>query len=270
VEHSQRRGTHCGPHTQVFMFAMVPGACFACCDALSFLSMAELDPVTNQVLLQVQLVLMGLLQWLALQQPLSKSQWFALLLFTVAGFTKAAELVDAQRGLLLVLLQAFLATCGSFASEFLLKKLPVQQDFLDACIYIQGMAGLLTVACVLFGGPKCLVTTLISQASWLELFSDSWRLGSVFCLAASGLADSHALRELPVFLKDMCGCSVIIVTAVIEWGVLRAYHCSVLDLQAVVLVLLAYGLFYTHRLAQCNSLEKDNSQSKKGWATNRG
>lgn len=225
--------------------AFVPGACSACCDALSFLSLAELDPVSYQVILHLRLVLMTLLWRLVLHRQLTLARWFVLLLFTIAGATKALELEGANRALSLVLLQALVAAGGNAASEFLLTNLSMPSDLLDACLYFQGIMGLLVVACAVQGGPASLALAVFATDGWRELLTDQWLMGSACCLAAFGLAATRALRELPVSLKDLCTGSVVAATAAIEWGTMSAAPCTVLSLQAVVLVLLALGLYAT-------------------------
>mmetsp|Transcript_47186 Transcript_47186/g.109117 ORF Transcript_47186/g.109117 Transcript_47186/m.109117 type:complete len:498 (-) Transcript_47186:66-1559(-) len=230
------------------LLTLVPGGCLGCYDALSFMSLAALDPVTYQIVLHMRLVLIALLWQFTFKRQLTATQWFALLLFAVASTTKGVEQVKelgvaVQRGLHIAFVQIVMAVSGNVMAECLLKEVPVHTDLLNTCLYLQGLAVLLVVVCVTHGGPAAVHAVLLAPAAWKELVADPWMLSSILCMAIFGIVTAYFLRELSNLLKELSACFVIISSAVVEWGVLGSSSCTMLGVQAVVLAILAVGVY---------------------------
>jgi len=250
------------------LLTLIPGGCLGCYDALSFLSLAALDPVTYQILLHMRLVFIALLWQFTFRRQLAATQWFALLLFAVASTTKGLEQVKelgigVNHGLLLALVQIVLAVGGNVMAEFLLKEVPVPTDLLNACLYFQGLLVLLLVVCATHGGPAAVHSALLAPAAWKELFADPWMLSSIVCMAMFGIVTAYFLRELSNLLKELSACFVIISSAVVEWGVLGASACSLLGVQAVILAILAVGVYNTQPLETRRDLAELSKRSQK-------
>jgi len=230
------------------ILTLIPGACLGGYDAISFFSLAALDPVTYQIMLHVRLVFIALLWQATFRRQLSAPQWFALILFSMASATKGLDQVKeigtvaTSHGLAFAFTQILLAVIGNVLAEFLLKEVPVATDLLNSCLYFQGLVVLLTVAWAR-QGHAALWDTLLGPPAWKALWADPWMLGSILCLTAFGIVTAYFLRELSNLLKELSACFVIVSSAAVEWGVLGASPCTLLGAQAVVLAILAVGVY---------------------------
>lgn len=229
------------------ILTLIPGACLGGYDAISFFSLAALDPVTYQIMLHVRLVFIALLWQVTFRRQLSAPQWFAMVLFSMASASKGLDQVKeigtvASHGLALAFAQILLAVAGNVLAEFLLKEVPVATDLLNSCLYFQGLVVLLTVAWAQ-QGHSTLWDTLLGQHAWKALWADPWMLGSIVCMTAFGIVTAYFLRELSNLLKELSACFVIISSATVEWGVLGASPCTPLGAQAVLLAVLAVGVY---------------------------
>jgi len=230
------------------MLTLLPGGCLGCYDALSFLSLSALDPVTYQIVLHMRLVFIALLWQFTFRRQLTSTQWFALLLFAVASTTKGIEQIrdfgpDVHRGLHIALFQILMAVFGNVMTECLLKEVPVATDLLNTCLYFQGLVVLLVVVCVTNGGPSAVHSTLLAPRAWKELISDPWMISSIVCMVMFGIVTAYFLRELSNLLKELSACFVIVASAFVEWVLLGASSCTMLGLQAVALAILAVGVY---------------------------
>lgn len=235
------------------VLTLLPGACLGGYDALSFLSLAALDPVTYQVVLHTRLVFIALLWQFTFRRQLSATQWFALVLFAAASATKGLEQIKevgvaADRGLLIALVQIILAVSGNVMAEFLLKEVPVPTDLLNACLYLQGLLALLAAA-AWAGGANGVILGLLAPSAWKALLADPWMLSSVACMTAFGIVTAYFLRELSNLLKELSACFVIIVSAAVEWGLLGSSPCTGLAVQSVILAVLAVGVYNAEPLS---------------------
>merc|ERR1719247_1992452 len=74
-----------------FLLPLIPGGCFACYDALSFISLQKLDPVTYQILMYLRVTYVGVLWQVMFQRKLSTTKWLAIFVFVAAGITKSLD-----------------------------------------------------------------------------------------------------------------------------------------------------------------------------------
>mmetsp|Transcript_9641 Transcript_9641/g.28461 ORF Transcript_9641/g.28461 Transcript_9641/m.28461 type:complete len:537 (-) Transcript_9641:71-1681(-) len=241
-----------------WLLTLVPGGCLGAYDALSFLSLASLDPVTYQIVLHLRLVLITLLWQVTFRRRLTPSHWFAILLFFMATATQGLEQAKdlaTHRGLLLVVLQIITAVGGNVMAEFVLKEVPVATDLLNACLYFEGLVVLLVMVCCTHGGPAAVYSALLAPAAWKELVADPWMVSSIVCMAIFGIVTAYFLREMTNLLKELSACFVLILSAVLEWGVLGSSSCTCSGIQAVVLVILAVGVYNAEPLENKSTQE---------------
>mmetsp|Transcript_21764 Transcript_21764/g.61784 ORF Transcript_21764/g.61784 Transcript_21764/m.61784 type:complete len:513 (+) Transcript_21764:51-1589(+) len=249
------------------VLTLIPGGCLGGYDALSFLSLAALDPVTYQITMHLRLVFIALLWQFTFHRQLSSTQWFALLLFTMASTTKGLEQMReigwaVHAGLRIVLLQILMAAGGNVMAECLLKEVPVPTDLLNTCLYFQGLVVLLVVVCVTQGGPAAVHSTLLAPRAWKELISDPWMTSSILCMTMFGIVTAYFLRELSSLLKELSACFVIVASAVVEWCLLGSSPCTMLGMQAVVLAILAVGVYNAEPLDTKKGVDSSKSLRK--------
>lgn len=75
-------------HKKLAGLYLVPAGLYAIYNNLTFVSMSTFDPATYYVLLQAKLVVTAVLCVTLLDKPVSKMQWFSLLIITIGAMMK--------------------------------------------------------------------------------------------------------------------------------------------------------------------------------------
>jgi len=230
------------------LLCLVPGTCLALYDTFSFISLAGLDPVSYQIIMHARMVFIGLTWQVAFRKTLTPIQWSALLLVLIASLTKAVDQlseigVPAVGPLRTALLQCVFAVVANVTSELLLKELNMPTDLINTAQYFQGLIVLLCGLCISHGSPQALGTQVFGAEAWQRLYGDPWMASSIACLIVFGIVTAYFLRELSNVLKEIAGSGVIVVTAMVDWGVLGLSTCTPLGAEAVGLAVVALGIY---------------------------
>jgi len=199
---------------------MIPGGLLAGYDALSFLSLASLDPVTYQILVHMRIILVCFLWQLMFKHKLSGTQWLAILLFAAAGVTKGIDRsrmseVELYRGIQIVVIQTLMSALANVSSEVLLKEMPMPADLVNTTMYLWGLIWLV-IALLYKQGSGALYSELLSSAAWARLQGDSYMVGSICSLIAFGIITAYLLKMLSNIVKELSGGVVIVATCVVQ------------------------------------------------------
>eukprot|EP00927_Polykrikos_kofoidii_P044059 TRINITY_DN38135_c0_g1_i1.p1 TRINITY_DN38135_c0_g1~~TRINITY_DN38135_c0_g1_i1.p1 ORF type:complete len:883 (+),score=110.68 TRINITY_DN38135_c0_g1_i1:259-2649(+) len=237
----------------VAALSLVPGSCMTIFDVLSFRTLAEFDPLTYQVVIRSQLVLIVLFWQYAFRSRLTPLQLFSMFLLVLAGSIKGLDELDvtrlsATRGLLILLVQMVLSAVGNIGAELLMQHALTEQnathpDLINALAYLQGMVVLLVASATLNRDPVVTLTELVGPVAWRLLFQEPWMIGSIFCLVAFGVVNSEFLKAFSVLQQSQGACFAIALSAVVEWLVFGTSNCTPLGLQACLMTCTAIGVY---------------------------
>jgi len=245
---------------------MIPGLMYAGYDALSFVSLHNLDPGTYQILVQTRIVLVGFLWQLMFQRKLSNTQWMALLCFLVAGITKGTDFASLVavgfQGICFVMLQNCMSASANVATELLLKEMLMPTDLVNACTYFWGLVGL-AMAMLWSHGSDALYTMLLSPAAWLKLKEDPYMISSICCLVVFGIVTAYLLKQLSNIAKEVGGGIVIVATQIVELIFFGGAATSLLGLLGVNMAVFGIFLYSTAPVQDKpkTSAAKDNRES---------
>lgn len=203
-----------------FMLPMIPGGLLAGYDALSFVSLGDLDPATYQIMVHMRIIFVCFLWQLMFQRKLSGTQWFAILLFTTAGIQKGIDVVQVPdvrlyRGIQTVALQTLMSAFANVSSEVLLKEMPMPADLVNTCMYMWGFIWLI-VAMLCHQGYGAIYSELLSPDAWARLQADSYMVGSILSLIGFGITTAYLLKLLSNIVKELSGGCVIVITCVVQ------------------------------------------------------
>jgi len=251
----------------IIVCTAIPGACFAAYDAMSFLTLSTLDPVTYQIVVHCRILLIALFWQIAFRKPLTGSQGLALLLFVFASLSKCADklqsvhLTSVKTGLTILFGQILISAFNTVCSEVLLKEVTISTDLINFATYTQGLLALLLAAMCApsLGGPMVVLEDIFGVAAWQKLHQDPWMISSIVCLVCFGIFTAYFLKELSSVLKELTGCCVMLLTAVVEWPVLGASTCT---RSSVLAVLLAVAALATYNLDPITAPSTDGKGKK--------
>jgi len=240
---------------------MVPGGLLATYDALSFLSLVNMDPVTYKIFVHMRLVLLGFLWQWAFQQKLSAPQWLALLLFVAASITKGVEQVTGtdtgfRIGIIIVSIQIVVGAVASVASEVLLKEMPMPIDLVNTCTYFWGLVVIANMM-LMSQGPAALYSELLSPAAWNKLLVDPYMIGSIVCLAAIGVVTAYLIKGLSNIVKELSGGFVIIITTILQWLFAGVSIINGFSMMGVIVALFGIGVYSTDPLSNPKPQKQD-------------
>jgi hypothetical protein len=201
---------------------MIPGGLLASGDCLTFLGLANLDPVTFLIFMNLRTVFVGISWEFMFRRKLSATQWLALLLFMVAGITKGVDRAHAmaagglQTGICITIIKSSTGALALVFAEVLLKEMTMPTDLVNTCTYLWGLAWLVIVM-LCGGGASTLYSTLLSATAWSKLRADPWMIGSICCLVVWGIISAYLLKHLSVIVKESAQAVVIVISVALQW-----------------------------------------------------
>jgi len=230
----------------------LPGALLGSYDAMSFMALAKVDPITYNVVLRLRVVFIGLLWQFIFRRRVSMQQWTALILYSIASIARElGQLEDLGRTAIwpfvLLLLQTSIGCVATVVSEKVLKDLGMPTDIVNCWLYLWGLTTLLAFQVFAHGGIFSLWKELLCGEAWLKLAHDGYMIASILMMSVFGVVTAYFLREFSSITKEMCGAVVIVLTALIEW-MFRFSDASLQGVLAVVASAIATLLFATHPL----------------------
>ena len=86
-------------------------------------------------------------------------------------------------------------------------------------------------------------------------------LASISCLVTFGLFTAYFLREMSCILKELTGCCVTVVSAVLEWGILSSSPCTIVGMQSVLVAIMALIVYNVDPLAARSDQDNLNKYS---------
>jgi len=200
---------------------VIPGGLLAGGDCLTFLGLANIDPVTFLIFMNLRTVFVGILWEMLFRRKLSATQWLALLLFMVAGITKgfdrayAMDTSGLQAGACITIVKALIGALACVFSEVLLKEMTMPTDLVNTCTYLWGLVWLV-IMMLCGGGAGTLHSNLLSAAAWSKLQGDPWMIGSICHLSVWGIISAYLLKHLSNIVKESAQAFVIVISTALQ------------------------------------------------------
>eukprot|EP00929_Paragymnodinium_shiwhaense_P048666 TRINITY_DN24574_c0_g1_i1.p1 TRINITY_DN24574_c0_g1~~TRINITY_DN24574_c0_g1_i1.p1 ORF type:complete len:481 (-),score=115.65 TRINITY_DN24574_c0_g1_i1:224-1585(-) len=232
----------------VCVWYLIPAACLASYDALSFMTLQRLSPAQYQILLHLRTVFIAFFWQVVMSKRLSLTQWTLLLTCIYAAMLTERDAlqvmmaagVSAGAGPYMTLfIQYFMSVTGNLSNEKFLKQYSLCVNAQNIVLYTLGgilLSVYLLVASVARGH------SLVTVQDLPKVMVPSMAL-SIVTLALMGVSTGFLLKYMGNIWKELAGMAVTFTTASIDWFVLRSKRAESIDVQAVVLVSLSLCIF---------------------------
>jgi len=230
--------------TPLFVLPLVSGVSYCAYDVISFMALARIDPVTYEMCLRGRMILLALMWQFVFKRSLSKAQWTGICLFacSAAGVTMDQVTHRGTAGLFgvcLTFVQNVINIAASLANEKLLKEVPMQTDLLNVVTYLWSLVVLLAYVAITDGG----MADIMSSVAWARLLADKFMICSIIMLAIYGITVAYFLKLFSSVHKEVVGCIVCVLTAIVEWAVLGRSLWSSVGVTAVASAVFGIVMF---------------------------
>lgn len=202
----------------VCLLYLIPAALYCLYNNLAFINLANYDPTSYFILLQLRNVITGALYQLIFHKKLTRLQWLSLVILTLGCIVKelgrnskpASSSVDSSLlsvHLLLILLQVFCSCFAGVYNEYLLKDTGASVNILIQNIFMY----VDSILCNL------ILVFLTTSGSQLDFSFITQPILQVILIngALAGITTSFFLKSLNSILKTFAATLEIIITAIL-------------------------------------------------------
>lgn len=217
-------------HRGVFMLYIVPAGLYCIYNNLYFVSLIFFDPTSNNLFMQIRLVLTGVIYQVIFKRMLSCRQWGSLLLLTAGCVMQAAgTLNDASftsyaftslgvfgLGITFVISKTVASVFAGVYNEFLIKERGGNIDIMIQNVFLYVHSIVWNVLVLLVKGDLASAFT----PSALSSICQPLVLAVILNITLHGILVSFFLQKLNSILKTFASAIVLCLTPVISWPVL--------------------------------------------------
>lgn len=199
---------------RVCLLYLIPAALYCLYNNLAFINLANYDPTSYFILLQLRNVITGLLYQIIFHKKLTKLQWLSLIILTVGCIVKEMGKNSKSDGvnsllsvhLLLIILQVFCSCFAGVYNEYLLKDTGASVNILIQNIFMYTDS----IICNL-------ILMFLTKGSELDFSFISQPILQVLLIngALAGITTSFFLKTLNSILKTFAATLEIIITAIL-------------------------------------------------------
>lgn len=252
-------------HQKLFLLYFIPAALYCIYNNLAFVSLANFDPTTYYVLLQLRMVVTGAVYEIVFKRKLTRMQWLSLVLITIGCIVKNLHSTDettkvnstettaihsiVNRDFFVKIIWIFIQIfCSCFAgvyTEFLVKDTGSDVHLMvqNVYMYIDSMLCNLIALLMTFGedsSSRAFIDHPIETFS--QILFNPLALSVMINNALCGIITSLFLKSFNSILKIFASALELVTTAIICW-ILFSIPIDHLTILSIVIVSLAIYIY---------------------------
>ena len=243
-------------HRTVAVRYLITAFLYCLYNNLSFVNLANYDPTTYFILLQLRNVITGVIYQILFKKQLSRLQWISLFILTGGcivkelGRTSDGHSVDAifNYHLLLILLQLFCSCFAGVYNEYLLKDSRGQEvDILIQNIYLYFDSILCNILVIYFNpfGSSSSSPTALFDLSFLQT-PIVWFI--LVNSALAGITTSFFLKSLNSILKTFAATIEIAISAIVCYFIFHI-PIDIYTLTSMIIIFIAVYIYYRNPIS---------------------